>query len=78
VNLPYHFTLEDVNDNYFNCGHYPEWDVVKVDGPLPKATGHYSRGRFVRTAFATRQEAMDEASRLNTASNRRWREFLAC
>ena len=77
--LPYHFVLVDTNEHFFNCGHYPEWDVVKVNEPLPAVTTRKGRrGGTIKTAFAGRREAMDEASLRNEASAQRWRDFLAC
>jgi hypothetical protein len=75
----FYFVLVDTNENYFNCGHYSEWEVAKVNEPLPNVTTREGRmGRRIQFAFATRREAENEAARLNEASRRRWREFLAC
>lgn len=55
------YVLVDVNPNYFNCGHYPEWEVVEVEDGAE---------------FETREAADALAAERNKLSARRWRTFL--
>lgn len=66
-----HYILVDVNKNYFNCGHYPEWVVEERPGECPVP----ANPQKVR-AFASLEEARNKAQTLNTASSSNWRAFL--
>ena len=55
------YRLVDVNPNYFNCGHYPEWVVEAVDD---------------NCEFETREAAEAVAAKKNRRSQERWRAFL--
>lgn len=59
------YELVDVNPYFFNCGHYPEWEVVECDKPVDG-----------QNVFETYEEAQARADRRNEHSARRWREYL--
>ena len=54
--------LEDVNTNFYNCGHYPEWVVVQA-GPS-------------EDGFASREAAQAEATRRNGRVRRGFQAFM--
>ena len=54
------YKLIDTNPFYYNCGHYPDWEVVEdPDGP-----------------YKTFHEAEAKASQLNRKSDSNWRSYL--
>ena len=64
------FALVDVNPNYFNCGHYPEWEVTAIQVELRRWNSQIH--------FVDRTEAEEEAAARNHRSKARWHEFLNC
>lgn len=59
------YSLKDVNRNFFNCGHYPQY--VVVDGGTAGAK---------RTRYPTREAAQARADYLNAKALREWNAFL--
>jgi hypothetical protein len=67
------FVLVDTNENYFNCGHYPEWEVREVDGEIdPRNTTR----RGTPLEYGDRETAEAAAARMNAASSSSWHVFL--
>ena len=64
----------DTNELFYNCGHYPEWDVTTVDGPLPVEVPTTRRGTPL--AYERLEDAEAACCRLNKASRAAWRAFL--
>ena len=67
------FVLIDTNENFFNCGHYPEWEVRAAEGAIDPQN---KTRRGTPLEYATEEEAQTVADRLNKASTDSWRAFL--
>lgn len=62
------FWLRDINQNFFNCGHYPEWIVE------PGICD--SRDLADNDFYLVLEDAEYAVTVRNEASSRRWHEFL--
>lgn len=67
------FVLVDINPYFYNCGHYPEYEIQEKDGEINL---NNTTRRGTQLEYDNLEQATEVCSRLNSASSNSWHEFL--
>lgn len=67
------YVLIDTNEYFYNCGHYPHWEVKEQEGPI---NFNNTNSRGVPLEYPDYETAIKTAERLNAHSSAAWRAFL--
>lgn len=67
------FELVDVNQYYYNCGHYPEYEIQEKEG---KINAENTTRRGTPLEYDNLAQATEVCAKLNNASSDNWHRFL--
>lgn len=70
-----YYEIVDINENFFNCGHYPEF-VVEEREQVPKFMLLARTNEGEKFVYENKEEAEEVAAKWNRRSSNAWHDFL--